>query len=274
LPSQYATQYTGDPDFRLIAGFNAGTGLGYTFNIEKPPFDDIRVRQAILHAVDREGMNAKLYGGLYQTTYGPVNRGAKCYWEGAEEVYPYDPEKAMELLEEAGWTDTNGDGIREKDGEPLAFTWSALHHQEIGEALQGQLREVGADLEVQMVAGPVQIDLVTNREFDLMYERLNSDTGEPSYLHSMFHSSNYGEGGWAWSGYMDDELDAVLDAAVVEPDPVQRCEYYIEAQQMIMENALRLPMMAQARYWVIDDGVESFELLPGAMGFYPWVEMD
>jgi peptide/nickel transport system substrate-binding protein len=274
MPAQYAPDYSGDPDYRLVAGFNAGSGLGYVFNLEKAPFDDIRVRKAILYAADRETINRKLYGGLYQPTYGPVNQGARCYWEGAKDMYPYDPDKARELLEEAGWVDGDGDGIREKDGQPLAFSWAALHHPEIGEGLQGQLRDVGIDLEVKMVAGPVQIDMVTNRTFDLMYERLNSDTGEPSYLHSMFHSSNYGEGGWAWTGFKDETLDEVLDKAVVEPDADKRCEYYVEAQKIIMENALRLPMLAQARYWVIDNSVRDFELLPGAMGFYEWVRME
>ena len=189
-------------------------------------------------------------------------------------MYPHDSEKAIALLEEAGWVDSDGDGIREKDGQPLAFKWSALHHEEIGEAMQGQLRDVGMDLEVQLVAGPVQIDLVTNRAFDLMYERLNSGTGEPSYLHSMFHSSNYGEGGWAWTGFKDEKLDEVLDKAVVEADPDKRCEYYVEAQQMVMENALRLPMLGQARYWVIDNSVRNFVVVPGAMGFFEMVWLE
>ncbi len=123
------------------------------------------------------------------------------------------------------------------------------------------------DLEVQMVAGPVQIDLVNTRTFDLMYERLNSATGEPSYLRSLFHSSNYGDGGWAWSGFKDDQLDEVLDKAVVESDSDKRCEYYVEAQKIIMDNALRLPMLGQAKYWVIDNAVRDFEVTWGGMGF-------
>jgi ABC-type transport system substrate-binding protein len=66
----------------------------------------------------------------------------------------------------------------------------------------------------------------------------------------------------------------LLDKAVVEPDADKRCEYYVEAQKIIMENALRLPMLAQARYWVIDNSVRDFELLPGAMGFYEWTRME
>lgn len=274
MPSQYAADYTGDPDYRLIVGFNAGSGLGYVFNLEKAPFDDLRVRKAILFAVDRETINRKLYGGLYQPTYGPVNQTARCYWEGAKEMYAYNPDKAKELLEEAGWVDSDGDGIRDKNGQPLAFSWAALHHPEIGEGLQGQLREVGIDLEVKMVAGPVQIDLVTNRTFDLIYERLQSGTGEPSYLHSMYHSSNYGDGGWAWTGFKDETLDEALDAAIVESDPDKRCEYYVEAQKIVMENALRLPMLAQPRYWVIDNTVRDFKVIPGGSGFYPLIRME
>ena len=85
-------------------------------------------------------------------------------------------------------------GIREKDGEPLSFRWSCLHHEEIGEVLQAQLKMVGMDVKPEKVAGPVQIDMTTRRDFELMYERQRGT--DPMYLELLFHSKEQAPGGW------------------------------------------------------------------------------
>jgi peptide/nickel transport system substrate-binding protein len=237
-------------------------------NTQKPPLDDIRVRQAILHTVDRETMNEILYDGRYLVSYGPVIPGTACYWEGAETMYPRDLDQARSLLEEAGWVDTDGDGIREKDGEPLQVRWTALHHGEIGEVLDAQLAEVGIDVQVEVVAGPVQIDMATRRDFDLMYERQRGT--DPVFLDLIWNSKNSGPGGWAWTGFEDERLDEALDMANDELDLAQRCEYYTEAQQIIMENALTLGLFGEPVYWAHDKNVSGFELGPMAWMYYPY----
>jgi peptide/nickel transport system substrate-binding protein len=94
-------------------------------NVSQPPFDDVLVRQALNYAVDKDLFIEALYGGRAVALPGalsPYNN----YVNKSLEPYPYDPDKALELLAEAGWTDSDGDGTLDKDGQPLAFTIDTL----------------------------------------------------------------------------------------------------------------------------------------------------
>jgi peptide/nickel transport system substrate-binding protein len=269
LPAQAVEDYVDDPDYELVIGYQPGTGLQWIMNTAKAPLDDILVRQAILHTVDREVMNDLLYDGRYLPSYGPMIPGTTCYWDGAETRYPNDLEKAGELLDEAGWVMNDSTGIREKDGQPLDVRWTALHHGEIGEVLKAQLAEVGINIVVEVVAGPVQIDMATNRDFDLMYERQRGT--DPVFMDLVWNSKNSGEGGWAWTGFKDDRVDELLDLSQVETDFDARCEALVEVQQIIMDNALTLGLFGQPRFWVVDKSVEGFELGPSAWIYYPYM---
>jgi ABC-type transport system substrate-binding protein len=237
-------------------------------NTAKAPLDDLRVRQAILHTVDRDVINELLYDGRYLPSYGPMIPGSTCYWSGAETMYPVDLEKANALLDEAGWVMNDSTGIREKDGEALEVRWTALHHGEIGEVLKAQLQEVGINIIVEVVAGPVQIDMATNRDFHLMYERQRGT--DPVFMDIVWNSKNSGEGGWAWTGFKDETLDELLDKSNVEADLDTRCEYLVDAQKIIMENALTLGLFGQPRFWVVNENVDGFELGPSAWMYYPY----
>ena len=272
LPAAYVSDYEGDPNYEVVIGYNPGTGLQWVMSTAKPPLDDIKVRQAILHAVERDSINQMLYDGRYLVSYSTLVPGSMCYWEGAETLYPYDLDKANALLEEAGWEMNPSTGIREKDGEPLTMRWTCLHHEEIGEALQAQLKEIGIDLTPEKVAGPVQIDMATTGDFELMYERQRNT--DPMVLEMIWNSKNAPTKdymAWAWTGFKDERLDELLDKSMEETDVDKRCELYIEAQKIVMENALTLGMFGQPRFWVVDKSVKGFKLAALANFYYPYM---
>ncbi len=133
-------------------------GAGQLLDIAEPRaarssgFDDLRVRQAISHAIDREGLAQSLYFGHAAATYGPFPPNYKWYDKGVEAFNQFDTEKAKALLDEAGWTEGSG-GIREKGGKKLS--WEHINDggqpttKAIDEAVVAMLKDVGIDMKVK-----------------------------------------------------------------------------------------------------------------------------
>ncbi len=265
LPTAYIDDYRNAEGFSLLTGYQAGTGLQMVMNVRRPPFNDIRVRRALLHGTDQQALNDLLYDGHYLTADGPLNTVHRCYWEGNAGYYPHDPEMAKRLLEEAGYTDRDGDGIREaygvdgvEDGAPLRVRWTILDREEMGEAVQAQWRPLGIDLVLEIVPGPVQLERVNARDFDLIYERQRSP--DPLLMDMLWNSAHDVVGGWAWSGFVDAELDGIVSQLRVLPEQEARCELARLAQRIIMDSALMLPTLSEPIFYAVSDHVRDFQL--------------
>jgi peptide/nickel transport system substrate-binding protein len=277
LPSQFVADYRDDPRYELLSGFQAGTGLQFVMNVRKPPLDDIRVRQAIRYAADAEMINDLAHDGLYQIAYGPLTPSHPCVLESLAEAYPTDPARARALLDEAGWILPRGASVRVAqgvagvaDGTPLDILWTAIspdRDQPIGEILQAQLARVGINLTLEIVPGPVQLQRVSERTFDLIYERQRNPTA--AVLHQVWHSSNDRPGGWAWTGFVDATLEAILDEIQATPGQAESCALAAQAQQIISDAAVQLPTLGQPMYYVLDRSVKGFTL--GKEGNWYWL---
>ena len=266
LPTAYIDDYRDAEGFSLLTGYQAGTGLQMVMNVRRPPFSDLRVRQAVLYATDQPAINDLLYDGHYLPSDGPLNTVHPCYWEGNADLYPHDPETARQLLGQAGYADRDGDGIREaygiagvEDGTPLRVRWTILDREEMGEAIQAQWRAIGIQVAIEIVPGPVQLEMVNNRDFDLMYERQRSP--DPLLMDMLWNSAHDVVGGWAWTGFVDEELNGLVGQLRTIPDREARCELAQEAQRIIMENALMLPTLSEPIFYAVSNQVRDFELM-------------
>ena len=243
LPPERFAEFAGNPDYDVQRTDLPGIGSIFVMSPQYEYTQDVRVRQALEYAVDREAINLTVYNGLYTMQYGPLAKVTPCSDEEAASMYSYDPDKAKALLADAGWTDEDDDGVVEKDGEEMEdFTiWS--FDLRLGEVLQAQLAEIGIEAMVQDARLPVRMEKARAGDFGMMILAWRSN--DPAILQTLWHSSQIG--GWNFANLNNPEVDALLDEGGRIVDMEKRCEIYGEVQRILMEEAVCLPMNTAAQ---------------------------
>ncbi|RLC65079.1 MAG: ABC transporter substrate-binding protein [Chloroflexi bacterium] len=222
-------------------------------NVNQPPFDDVLVRQALNYAVDKQLLIDELYGGRAVALPGPLSPYNNFVNQDLE-PYPYDADKALSLLEEAGWTDSDGDGILDKDGQPFAFTIDTLEQfRSLAEAVAAQFRAIGIDASVRFWEYSVVKPML------LAGERLSylDDWGDSAFdpvghfeakWHGRVEGEPYGRGNF--STYNNERVNELIKLGETTADPAKRQEIYDEAQEIVYQEApavfLILPEEAEA----------------------------
>jgi peptide/nickel transport system substrate-binding protein len=228
-----------DSRFGVLPISIPGQPLGLMLNTQRPPLDDIRVRQALLFATDRTAITQAIFGGESPPATGPLTAATFAYDPSLAERYPYNPDEALALLEEAGWTDSDGDGILEQDGDLLVLdavlmTWGSV--PEVAQLVQSQWAKIGIGLRSETLTYPAALKAAREGEYHIIPQ--NFSASDPDLLRTYYHSGEL----FNWSKMSDATLDDVLDQARSISDPAQRVELYTQAQQRIMELALLVPI--------------------------------
>ena len=236
-----------DRRYKTVLTPSSGLPFGVMLNSKRGVLQDIRVRQAFMHGFDRKALTDDMYFGLIEPAYSSLSTTTTGYWKDAEKYYPYDPKKAVELLEAAGWKMGAG-GIRMKDGQPLTTTWQVLAVvlPEVGVAAQADLKKIGFDLKVETITGPRWDELVFAGQHEI--NPLRWIAADPSLLEVMFHSRNLPEPGrfrFNLGSLADPALDKLLEQAGGEMDPAKRTMIYADVQKKIMDNASWFPIHNQ-----------------------------
>ena len=269
VPPIEANRLMTDPRFAIYPTNVPGQSLQLWMNTEKVPTDDLLVRQALLYGCDREAIVNGVFRGFSPVAYGPLGRSTPFYSPAVEGMYSYDLGQAQSLLEEAGWVDTDGDGIRDKDGQDLTLNmvlmgWGSM--PEVGTAMQGLYRQLGVQVDAEILTYPAALEAAANSEHNMIPNAISSS--DPDILANYFHSENI-EGGFSWSRYVDPELDSLLEEGARTMDPAERAELYAQAQEIIMEQALIIPI----RDYVNLNGARSSVkgLRYSLQGWFPWL---
>ncbi len=269
IPPQDAVRLEGDDKFVLYRVPIPGQPLQFFLNIEKPPTDDLLVRQAILYATDRQTIVNTIFQAYSPVAYGPLGSETMGFESEVVGTYTYDTNQAAALLEEAGWIDSDGDGIRDKGGQALtlqAYLMSWGYLPEVGQMLQDQYRAIGIDLQTQVVAFPAAVEAAGKGEHHLAPMTFSSS--DPSVLGSTYLSSN-AEGGFNWSKVRDSELDRLLIEGSSTLDPAHRAGLYSQAQLRIMDLALVLPIRDYVNLNAARANVKGLEY--DRRGWFPWL---
>ena len=224
--------------------------FGFTFYVyqldpEKSPlFLDVRTRRALLHGLDRQALVDSVLHGLGDVAHSTVPPISWAHNPDNEPRYEYDPEMAKALLEEAGWKDEDGDGIREahgvmgvEDGTPFSFeihTNAGNNERESNMVIfQQYWNEIGVDAQPTAIEwNALLAELTETYEFEMIIVGFSWDT-DPDQK-TMWHTDSYGSG-FNMNRYSNPEVDEAIDAALLTVDQEERKEYYAEMQRILAE---------------------------------------
>ncbi len=239
-PVQYSRQTTGKDFNEQFSKYQylsfAYTYLGY--NLLSPFFQDKRVRQALSYAIDKKGIIEGVLLGLGIPATGPYKPDMWVYNPNVKK-YPYDVEKAKALLKEAGWEDTNGDGILDKDGRPFAFTiltnQGNSQRADTGVIIQSNLKKIGIDVKIRVVEWAAFLkEFIEKKNFEAVIMGWTIPP-EPD-LYDVWHSSKTKEGELNFISYKNPVVDNLIELARHEFDQEKRKEYYFKIQDILAED--------------------------------------
>ncbi len=220
--------------YRYLA--SAYTFLGW--NLRDPRFRDLRVRRALCYAIDKEELIKGVLLGLGRVCTGPMKPGT--YWYNPHvRRYPYDPARARRLLAQAGWRDSDGDGVLDKDGKPFAFTiitnQGNPYRTNAGVIIQHRLAKVGIKVELRTIEWAAFIKEFINKgrfEAALLGWTITPDPD----IYDVWHSSRARPGGLNFTRYQNPELDRLLEAQRRTFDKARRKAIVDRIQAILAED--------------------------------------
>lgn len=230
----------------------------FVFNVQKAPFNNKLVRQAVAYAIDREAIVKSVFLGKAVVSHSPGPEGAFGY-TGEYDVYKYNPEKAKELLKQAGHP--NG----------LSFKFHLapgryLLDQNVAEAIRAQLKQVGIDMQiVQMEWGALSKLLeqpVEKNEFQAAFLGWRSINGDVDSAISDMHSKYWRPNGNNNSFYKNPVYDDLLEREQAEGDPAKRVQLLKEMQKVLMEDLPFIPLYNEPQIWAAKRGVKGVGITP------------
>ncbi|MBN1315318.1 MAG: ABC transporter substrate-binding protein [Anaerolineales bacterium] len=214
-------------------------------NTSHPILSDVRVRKAMMYGMDREAMVVGLEKNYAKVCDSIFHEPAFVYEENDPNLppYTYDPAKAAELLDEAGWL-MGDDGIRYKDGEPLSFTYLNINIGgplgKMATVVQAQLRDIGFDIPIDTVDIPTFIDRLVVQEcpkpYDVTLDREGALGPDPDSYYTLY----YGPGNYQC--YNNDEVNQLLDAGRKTADLEERKAIYQQVEEILWDELPILPM--------------------------------
>jgi peptide/nickel transport system substrate-binding protein len=234
-------------------------------NVENDILSDVRVRQALSFATNKQEIARQIYGGL--VTVAPLDefRASRYFDQEIADRVVYDPPKARRLLRLAGWHDTNGDGFLEKDGRKLELSITAasgqLNRERTELVLREQFSQVGIDLKIRNYNGTVLYGtyedggILKRGKFDIaMYAWLSSP--EPATKEALYSSKNIPPRGQNNPRIDDRELTELLERGSAEVDPQKRIDIYRRVSGILVEEVPVIPLFW---YTSVDPCIEQLQ---------------
>jgi peptide/nickel transport system substrate-binding protein len=238
-------RFQGMKDIVVVLRDKMGQSVQLQLNVEKPPTNELAVRQAISVAINREALVKSVLFDLVEPAYHIFTKNLWSYDPSLEALNRYDPRKAETVLEQAGWR-RGPDGIRQRDGTPLKLIYLAEGQPEVplAQFIQAELRKVGIDVEIKVLQGAGWLEAALRGEHNMTYGRRHWIQEDPDVLRNWAHSSLIN----VRQNYIrarNEELDRLLERGISLPGDAhspEREAIYKQAQKIIMENYYVVPL--------------------------------
>lgn len=238
-PDQYAEK-SADPAFTAKNNMFRYPAFSYTylgFNFQDPRFRDRRVRLAIAHAIDKQEIIDGVLLGLGTPANGPFTPSMWAYNKNIPS-HPFDPSQAKALLAEAGWTDTDGDGVLDKDGRPFQFTIMTNQgnkvREQTGLIIQARLAEVGIKVNLRIVEWAAFLkEYLDKHNFEAVIMAWSVPI-EPD-LYDVWHSSKINPGELNFISFQNEEVDRLIDESRFTLDQPTRKKAFDRIQEIFYE---------------------------------------
>ena len=265
IPAHEAERLSSNADFSLLPIAIPGQPLEYFFNTTVSPTDDLRVRQALLLAIDKESIVLTVFGSHSPIGNGPLSQA------GFELISTLPPsshnlEEARNLLDEAGWILEGQDTYRKRDGAPLniklvAPDWGS--NSEVSQLIKVAWENIGVEVELIIAPGfgPLK-EIQSSGDYHAI--GINFFGTDADLLRSFYASDGF----YNWTGFSDSEIDRLLiEAARTTLAPDHRAGLYNQIVRVISENNLVLPIRDYVNLVVAHQSVEGLKF--SAQGWFP-----
>lgn len=259
-----------DPNLQ-VKSFAGSNVVLLTINTASPPLNNIKVRQAVAHAIDRESLIKNLLRGFGEIAHSIIPEESWAYSAG--QTYSFDPARAKQLLDEAGFPDPDGDGPRMRFANPVVYklSGSSIAGRQYAGVIQNYLKDVGIPVEIQTPELNTLFDELRRGNFQIAYSQWVGGNQDPIFYKDLFATSEIptqARPSRNRSRYTNPELDRLLDEAVNTFDRERAKELYRQIQEIVSRDVPVFPLWYQSNIVIARKNVGNIQVnASGDWGF-------
>ncbi len=261
------------PAAKALMNFHVFYELEYSFiawNNRHPALSDPRVRRAMSMALDRRSIIDSIYKGTARIITGPFTPDQPFYNPQVPAI-EYDLAAAAKLLDEAGWSDEDGDGQRERQSTPLTIelTISAgsTFSQQVAQILQEALGEIGVELKVNPLERAAFFSKIIEGDFEAALLSWGIDPDPDQF--TLFHSTQFPPAGQNFVHYSNPAADELISRGRRELDPKTRIQIYQQLHEVLAEDQPYTWIVQESKKWAVNKRIRDVEVARG-IGLFLW----
>lgn len=234
-----------------------GLLMDVEFNVTKGPFANPKVREAVAYALNRDSVVEAAFFGNAEAVYGPpVPEDSPYYTPESQKLWSYDPQKAQDLLAEAGYAD----GF----SATLLATSQYVFHQDTALTVQADLKKIGINLTLDSPDWPTRMEKATKGDYDIKINGWGGVVAEPSYIESYLGGPDLAKS-YGWDNKVI--MKQFAEARTAKTEEAGKAAY-AKAIGSLATNVPFVPLVRRGQAFAYTDRVQNFSNLPGFLTFY------